>query len=170
VREPRKVFFTRLDEDQPCVMQSSNPGYAPMMWPLAFPSGSPAELADGSHVDSRHRMQDATLAMLFQPERNENGEFVTVMTPSPYGTSHPNVPRRFSRFELMGRLGDEFLLDRWLSVLDQRLKTLASKTMQRRLVGRFHQDDRDRHSDGADVEVGGADAWRCSAPSRTRDC
>ena len=43
--------------------------------------------------------------------------------------------RRFNRFELMGRLGDEFMLDRYLGVLDERLRFLASRYMQRRLIG-----------------------------------
>ena len=129
VSEPRKIFFTRRDEDEPCVLSSTDPMYAPMMWPLAFPSGEPTLLADGTPVDqsSNFSIQDATLAMLLQPERDANGVHVTLPTLSPYGSNCPPVPRRFSRFEMMGRLGDEFMLDRWLGVLDQRLKVLSSK-------------------------------------------
>ena len=52
---------------------------------------------------------------------------------------------------LRARLGDEFVLDRWLSVLDQRLRFLSSPWAQRQMVGRFE-------SDGAACGVKGGDA------------
>ena len=52
---------------------------------------------------------------------------------------------------LRARLGDEFVLDRWLSVLDQRLRFLSSPWAQRQMVGRFE-------SDGAECGVKGGDA------------
>jgi hypothetical protein len=80
---------------------------------------------------------DATLALMHQPEVRGDGTFVYVPTVSPYDASLPPVLRRFSRLELMGRLGDEILVDRWLSVLDARLRMVAKEWMQRRLLGRF---------------------------------
>ena len=53
VRQPRTIFFTRKDEDEPCYLTSSDPRYAPMMWPIAFPSGLPTALADGRCIDLR---------------------------------------------------------------------------------------------------------------------
>merc|ERR1719230_1547026 len=104
----------------------------------------------GTHLDAAAKsMQHATLAMLAQPERDAYGEYVRVPTPSPYGANHEPVLRRFRCFELMGRLGDEFMLDRWLSVLDQRLSFLSSAWAQRRLVGRFEGTDAEATSDGA---------------------
>jgi len=86
VKEPRSIFFTRLDEDEKCVVKSSSPEYAPLMWPLAFPHGEPMCLGSGMHLDAAARnMQSATLAMLMQPERDAYGEFLLVPTPSPYG-------------------------------------------------------------------------------------
>ena len=66
--------------------------------------------------------------------RAASGDFLYVPTQSPYGVSGPPTVRRFSRLELMGRLGDEILLDRWLCAVDQRLAFLAKDWMQRRLM------------------------------------
>ena len=144
IKQPRTVFFTRKDEDEPCYIRTSTPGYAPLMWPLAFPDGEPAQVRtnDGDEElanldDAAKNLQQATLALMHQPEMRDDGTFVYVPTVSPYGASLPPVLRRFSRLELMGRLGDEILVDRWLSVLDERLRTIAKEWMQRRLVGRF---------------------------------
>lgn len=140
VKHPRTVFFTRKDEDERCYVKTSSPEYAPLMWPLAFPYGKPAfvrtddcgELALLDEYASN--LQQATLALMLQPERHANGDFIYVPTASPYGARQP-VVRRFSRLELMGRLGDEVLVDRWLSVLDDRLRFISSDWMQRRLLG-----------------------------------
>jgi hypothetical protein len=43
------------------------------------------------------------------------------------------VPRRYSRIEALGRVGDEFLIDRRMSVDDARRKTLLSEPVQRQL-------------------------------------
>ena len=138
VKQPRIIFFTRRDEDVKCIVQPTSPEYAPLMWPLAFPRGEPMCLPSGMHLDAAAKsMQRATLAMLIQPERDMHGEYVLVPTQSPYGPRSEPVMRRFSRFELMGRLGDEFVLDRWLSVLDARLTFLSNKWAQHRIVGRF---------------------------------
>jgi len=154
IRQPRTIFVTKRDEDEPCYVQSTSAEYAPMMWPLAFPSGEAPVLQNGRLLDgptATCNMQQATLAILLQPERTSDGGYLTAMTPSPYGPGHPDVPRRFSRFELMGRLGDEFILDRWLSVMDKRLRMLASEWAQRRMIGRF-TDDADERDDGPDVD------------------
>ena len=116
VCQPRSVFVTKLDEDRLCKVDSDAPEYAPLMWPLAFPSGEPSLLHTWENgwrrpsttaVDSKSgfKMAHTALAMMLQPERNDRGDFVTVPTASPYGAGHPDVLRRFSRFELMGRLG-----------------------------------------------------------------
>lgn len=141
IRGERSIFFTRRDEDTRCTIRSSNPAYAPMMWPLGFPDGMPAVLAataayPGEMLDeaTSFGLSRRTMALLMQPERDADGSFVTVPTPSPYGPGHPDVQRRFSRFELMGRLGDELILDRYLTAQDLRLNFLRSHAMQRRLV------------------------------------
>lgn len=146
IKEPRTVFFTRLDEDEPCYIRTDSPGYAPLMWPLAFPDGQPAQVRSKDSEDPDElrnlddvakNLQQATLALMHQPEVRGDGTFVYVPTVSPYDASLPPVLRRFSRLELMGRLGDEILVDRWLSVLDARLRMVAKEWMQRRLLGRF---------------------------------
>ena len=142
------MFFTRLDEDEPCYIRTDSPGYAPLMWPLAFPDGQPAQVRskDGEDPDELRNLDDvaknlqqATLALMHQPEVRGDGTFVYVPTVSPYDASLPPVLRRFSRLELMGRLGDEILVDRWLSVLDARLRMVAKewkgKDEQTPLVG-----------------------------------
>ena len=122
------------------------------MWPLAFPHGEPMCLGSGMHLDAAARnMQSATLAMLMQPERDAYGEFLLVPTPSPYGPQFDPVLRRFNRFELMGRLGDEFVLDRWLCVLDERLRFLSSRWAQNRIVGRFQDAHPEQEHESADT-------------------
>ena len=141
VTQPRSIFFTRLDEDEKCYVKSSDSRYAPLMWPLAFPDGEPAVLAESGELldECAKNLQQATLALMLQPERKADGsgDFVYVPTASPYNPSLPPVVRRFSRLELMGRLGDEVLVDRWLSVVDERLRFLAQKHMQRRFLNQY---------------------------------
>ena len=159
---PRTAFFTRRDEDERCYVKTESPGYAPLMWPLAFPYGEPAcvRKPDGTlalldaHAKS---LRQATLALMLQPEKtgDDDSSYVYVPTASPYDPSLPPVVRRFSRLELMGRLGDEIVVDRWLSVLDARLRTVASSWMQRRLVGRFEDE---AEAEAPETEGDAADA------------
>ena len=154
---PRTIFFTRLDEDAKCYLQSDDPLYAPLMWPLAFPSGAPLLNRQGQLVDGRrsgptveaggqtaqelgheeHGMRQTTLAMLMQPQRDAADECVLLPTESPYGAEHGPIYRRFSALEKLGRLGDEILLDRHLSVHDARLRFLQQPVMQQRMAGQF---------------------------------
>ena len=154
---PRTVFFTRLDEDQRCYLRTDDPLYAPLMWPLAFPTGAPLLDRAGRTVDGDRRgpraqgdaddeeqrehasewsMRHTTLAMLTQPQRDADGACVLLPTPSPYGGGGFDL-RRFSALEKLGRLGDEILIDRWLAVHDARLRMLQAPSMQRRLAGQF---------------------------------
>ena len=134
VRQPRTIFFTRRDEDEPCYVDSFDPMYAALMWPLVCPDGAPPRLKGlvdsagtvlrpaGALLDKEAKnIRQATLALMLQPERTSDGAFLLVPCQSPYGPSAPRVLRRFGRLELMGRLGDEVLVDRWLSALDARL-------------------------------------------------
>ena len=151
---PRSVFFSRLDEDARCYLRTDDPLYASLMWPLAFPAGAPlldrqgrwvdgkragpaARAGDGDSEHVEHGMRKTTLAMLMQPQRNADDECVLLPTASPYGDSGAPVYRRFSALEKLGRLGDEILLDRWLSIRDARLRYLATPGMQRLLAGQF---------------------------------
>ena len=151
---PRTIFFTRLDEDQRCYLRSDDPLYAPLMWPLYFPSGAPLLDRQGRLVDGRrsgptaaagdqepgheeHGMRQTTLAMLMQPQRDAADECVLLPTESPYGAEHGPIYRRFSALEKLGRLGDEILLDRHLSVHDARLRFLQQPVMQQRMAGQF---------------------------------
>ena len=165
---PRTVFFTRLDEDKKCYLHSDDPLYAPLMWPLAFPSGAPLLDRQGRLVDGKrsgptaarpndgdaasdapmqecahaeHGMRQTTLAMLMQPQRDSADECVLLPTFSPYGAEHNHVLRRFSALEKLGRLGDEIMLDRWLSVQDARLRFLSTPMMQQRMAGQFLPED-----------------------------
>ena len=157
---PRTVFFTRLDEDKKCYLHSDDPLYAPLMWPLAFPSGAPLLDRQGRLVDGKrsgptaarpnggdecahaeHGMRQTTLAMLMQPQRDGADECVLLPTFSPYGAEHGPVLRRFSALEKLGRLGDEIMLDRWLSVHDARLRFLSQPVMQKRMAGQFQPED-----------------------------
>ena len=44
VKQPRNIFFTKREEDEKCYVDSFDPLYAPLMWPLAFPDGAPPKL------------------------------------------------------------------------------------------------------------------------------
>ena len=107
-------------------------------------------------ADAASHARQATLALMLQPEQNARSEFLYVPTPSPYGPSGPPTVRRFSRLELMGRLGDEVLLDRWLCAVDQRLSFLAKEWMQRRLLVQGGGDDA---TDGNDNDGNEDDAF-----------
>ena len=79
----RDVFFTRRDVDETCKVKSYDPLYAPLMWPLAFPDGAPPRLtalADrptGALLDKEAKnLQQATLALMLQPERTSRGDCV----------------------------------------------------------------------------------------------
>jgi len=86
IRGERCIFFTRRDEDRRCTIRSSNPAYAPMMWPLAFPDGMPAALAatsayPGQMLDDAESfgLSRRTMALLMQPERDgRGGECITL--------------------------------------------------------------------------------------------
>ena len=67
----------------PPIEHELRPQYAPMMWPLAFPSGEPSKLVDGRYIDglTDFSIGDTTLAMLMQPEKNEYGDYIVMPTP-----------------------------------------------------------------------------------------
>ena len=128
-------------------------------------------LSDGGRDDGRTlNLQQATLMLILQPERRDASHrdarrypygqsrpnaFVLVPMTNPYNVARPNpsgldecetfrpldVWRRANRFALLGKLGDEFMLDRWMSVLDHRRDVLTSKSMQRRLMCQVADDD-----------------------------
>ena len=86
----------------------------------------------------------ATLAVAYQPERGRTGgrgangwahppRYVLVPTVSPY-SPNARVLRPFSRVELAGRVGEEYILDRWLCRVDIRRWVLNH--MQRHLRSR----------------------------------
>eukprot|EP00966_Prymnesium_polylepis_P326162 7382083-Prymnesium_polylepis.1 len=62
-----------------------------------------------------------------------------------HGQPHASAPgstpsllyRRYSRFELLGKLGSEFLLDRHMTVRDHRRHMLRCDVVQRRVTGRM---------------------------------
>ena len=155
VKQPRSVFFTRRDEDERCYVKTESPGYAPLMWPLAFPYGQPPTVCKGdgtfAHLDAEGTLRHATLALMHQPERWAPDEYVYVPTKSPYDPTLPPIYRRFSRLELMGRLGDEILVDRWLTVVDARLRTISQEWMQKRLLGQLGGDGENELETEADV-------------------
>lgn len=140
VIEPRSVFFTRNDEDEKCVIDTSDPLYAPLMWPLAFPSGLPPRdvdgflLSDAASVRQRGGDGSLTMALMLQPEVRPDGTYLLVPTRA-FWNPEVMVPRRFGRMELLGRLGDEFVIDRHLGEFDKRLRMLASTQFQSRLRG-----------------------------------
>ena len=76
------------------------------------------------------------LALLYQPEKRASGELVRHPTLSPYAGEGP-IARPFSKLELCGRLGDEVLLDMFLSAEDARLHYLSLPAVQKRITGRF---------------------------------
>lgn len=153
----RDVFFTRRDVDETCKVKSYDPLYAPLMWPLALPYGEPlVRRGTGEFVDLKDdhsescNMRKATLAMLLQPARDENGACLLLPTRSPY-SENETIHRRFSPLEKMGKLGEEILLDRHLAVHDQRLHFLQSPAMQNTMLGQFQaetDDDVDDQSRG----------------------
>ena len=131
-------------------------------------------LRKGGRVDGRNlNLQKSTLVLMLQPERRSDdevrgaayggqqraGAFSLVPTTNPYTAAFPNsagprVPflyRRFNRFQLLGKLGDEFLLDRWNSVQDHRRHMLSRSVLQRRLTGTLgirQKDEAEERADG----------------------
>ena len=86
VRQPRTIFFTRRDEDEPCYVDSFDPMYAALMWPLVCPDGAPPRLKGlvdsagtvlrpaGALLDKEAKnIRQATLALMLQPERTSRG-------------------------------------------------------------------------------------------------
>jgi hypothetical protein len=108
-------------------------------WDPFEPASSWAE-SDGA-LDRGAFLSAATLAIAYQPERRQPygvgargvpPPFVMVPTVSPYD-DRVRIRRPFSRVELAGRLGEEFILDRWLSRQDARRWQLLK--LQRHLRG-----------------------------------
>ena len=139
---PRSVFYTRLDEDEPCYVRTTNEMYPLLSWPLLFPNGARLVTRSGEPFEGGKpfSISDATMALVHQPERWPSdaggpGEYLQMPTPCPYG-SRAVVMRRVSRIQISGRLGDEFLLDRELSRQDQRRRTLRTPGVQKMILGR----------------------------------
>ena len=144
---PRSVYVTWADDDAVCKVRSDNPLYSLLSWPLLFPNGNalrrrplgkppwPAQ-STWATLETTHswaedcsvqrtELSHATLAVAYQPERSlatqrtTPNAYVLVPTRSPY-SAHARVLRPFSRVELAGRVGEEYLLDRWLCRVDSR--------------------------------------------------
>uniref|UniRef100_A0A7S2CJ29 Uncharacterized protein n=1 Tax=Haptolina brevifila TaxID=156173 RepID=A0A7S2CJ29_9EUKA len=79
------------------------------------------------------------LALLYQPEkRASTDEVVRHVTESPYPCeAGASILRPFSKLELCGRLGDEVLLDMFLTAEDARLHYLSLPSVQKRITGQF---------------------------------
>ena len=122
-------------------------GCAPAAWPARTEwepfEAIPLSEDDGAFVPSLYAFSAATLAVAYQPERRraigrgQGGNvrppsYVMVDTVSPYDAG-VFVKRPFSRVELAGRLGEEYILDRWLCRVDMRRWVLHG--MQRHLRG-----------------------------------
>ena len=178
------LVFSRADvDDKKVVIKATNASYPLVNWPLAFPSGQPPRFADGALVDDwlnrdgredgrNLNLQQATLMLMLQPERSDRGSdlrdaagaFALVPTLNPYvvpfphegGMREPYLWRRFNRFQLLGKLGSEFLLDRWMSVMDHRRDMLSRPAMQRRLLGQMGGDGGDGGDGGGDGGGGAA--------------
>ena len=97
---------------------------------------------DSTFALAGRQLSAATLAIAYQPERRRTPgpaawrdppSYVLVPTLSPYAAD-ARVLRPFSRVELAGRVGEEFILDRWLCRVDARRWML--NRMQRHLRGR----------------------------------
>lgn len=140
----RSIYFTRQADDESVKIYANDPLYPVLMWPLAFPqgrpladeAGTPLGVASSEDYSSLYRVNQVTLALLMQPERNDRGEIAKFKTRSPWDRTKL-VERPMSKLELFGRLGDEILLDRFLTTEDARLRTIAQPYMQRRLTGQF---------------------------------
>ncbi|EOD24621.1 hypothetical protein EMIHUDRAFT_450551 [Emiliania huxleyi CCMP1516] len=95
VRQPRTIFFTRRDEDEPCYVDSFDPMYAALMWPLVCPDGAPPRLKGlvdsagtvlrpaGALLDKEAKnIRQETLALMLQPERTSRGANLVMPTPA----------------------------------------------------------------------------------------
>jgi len=119
-----------------------------------------------------------------EAEQHLPGAFVLVRSANPYrlafpamrhGQPHASAPgstpsllyRRYSRFELLGKLGSEFLLDRHMTVRDHRRHMLRCDVVQRRVTGRMGSGAGAADADAPDA-IDDADApeeMRPSVPS-----
>ena len=130
--------------------------------PSVFEGGAEVDqwLRMGGRDDGKDlNIQKTTLYYMLQPERRgfavrgeeyahdqarqqAPGSVLLVPTLNPYFVSFPGersrspyIWRRFNRFGLMGKLADEFVLDRWCSVMDHRRHILSTVRLQQRMVG-----------------------------------
>lgn len=141
---PRSIYFTRQADDESVKIYANDPLYPVLMWPLVFPQGQPLAneagvplgISNSEEYSSLFSVNQVTLALLMQPERNLDGSIAMFNTRSPWDHAQC-FTRPLSKLELFGRLGDEMLLDRFLTSEDARLRTIATPFMQRRLTGQF---------------------------------
>ena len=187
------VVFSRAEVDRrKFILKPTCDLYPALMWPLAFPHGGrllfdnsdPVDdwLRPGGRADQRNlTLQQSTLFLLLQPERRSTtrdarasdakpGAFVYVKTLNPYKLPFagdvdrpPFIMRRFNRFALMGKLADEFVLDRFLSVMDHRRDMLSLPSLQRRLTAQVVVPSQDGDED-ADMDFA-ADAADAGLPT-----
>jgi len=83
VPTPRTIFYRREgDETKRTAMRSTHPMYPLLMWPVAFPTGTPLRFADGTLIDNCDskagrddgkdiNLQKSGLFLMMQPERRD---------------------------------------------------------------------------------------------------
>ena len=183
--DKRKQIIKATNDLYPLVMW-------PLAFPqgkrLQFADGAPVDdwLKPGGRSDQRNlNLQQSTLILHMQPERRGSaargyhyhpsqqapGSMLQVPTLSAYrfpeGTPECDklIWRRANRFALLGKLADEFLLDRWNSVMDHRRDMLSRPAMQRRLTAQLGAAPAE---EDMDVDVA-ADAAEAGLPARFAD-
>ena len=158
VVQPRSIYFTRQADEKDVKIFANDPLYPVLMWPLAFPDGKPLAtedgvplgLSNGQEYSTIFSVNQVTLALLMQPERCADGSVRSFKARSPYD-GEASWDRPFSKLELFGRLGDEILLDRFLTNEDARLRYLSQPHVQKKLTGQFAAETED---DAADQDRG----------------
>ena len=138
---PRSVYITSLDEDEPCYINSFEPLYPLVNWPVLFPNGKRVLLKNGQPLfgtGAACNIKHATMYFTYQPLRYADARFVTVPTVATWKPVDDRVVlRRASRSDLAGKVGDELILDMHLCYLDLQKQQLCSKSVQRRMQRAF---------------------------------
>eukprot|EP00964_Phaeocystis_antarctica_P129997 scaffold93817_cov38-Phaeocystis_antarctica.AAC.1 len=132
---------------------------------------------EGGHVAAAELVVGGELARRRLVERRLRAKLVERVGrgPAPARPAfHGPIYRRFSALEKLGRLGDEILLDRHLSVHDARLRFLQQPVMQQRMAGQFQPEtdaevEEQLRRAASPTSTSASRCWaaRCASPSRS---
>ena len=113
-RPNRRIIFQLKNEDRPNSIGVHSGRMEPLCYPLFFPYG---EFGWSSELRKEIKFSSYMMHRLFLPERDQQGNLILMST-------HASPPRQlpFSRFQIMFRLGQIYLVDMISRIIDYRLE------------------------------------------------